>query len=205
MRTRINWATLLADEARKNSVLRLDRIVARHGVNAGVARNALRRWEERGFVEHVSNKAYINRLNQHFTPRDLVNVLRPEAYVSLESALVDSGVTSQSPLILTCVTTGYPKVFRTPSVTVAYRRISPALYWGFQEKKTRYGTYRIAEPEKALLDWIYLNRQEGLPTPLDEINLHFVDPGKLMEYSKRFPTTVQREASQLLVESKLSG
>jgi len=205
VRTSINWATLLADEARKNSVLRLDRIVARHGVNAAVARNALRRWEGRGFVEHVSNKAYINRLNQHFTPRDLVNVLRPEAYVSLESALVDSGVTSQSPLILTCVTTGYPKVFRTPSVTVAYRRISPALYWGFQEKKTRYGGYRIAEPEKALLDWIYLNRQEGLPTPLDEVNLLFVAREKLIAYSKRFPTTVQRELHQLLVEGMIAA
>jgi hypothetical protein len=25
---------------------------------------------------------------------------------------------------------------------------------------------KIAEPERALLDWVFLNRQEGLPTPL---------------------------------------
>jgi len=34
-----------------------------------------------------------------------------------------------------------------------------------REKSTRYNRYRLAEPEKVLLDWIYLSRQEGLPTP----------------------------------------
>jgi len=55
-----------------------------------------------------------------------------------------------------------------------YRKISSELYWGYEEKATRYNKYLIAEPEKALLDWIYLNRQEGLPTPLDELQLQFL-------------------------------
>ena len=56
-------------------------------------------------------------------------------------------------------------------MTVSYRKISKDLYWGFERRRTRYNSYQIALPEKALLDWIYLSRQEGLPTPLDEINL----------------------------------
>jgi hypothetical protein len=36
------------------------------------------------------------------------------------------------------------------------------LYWGFIEKQTSCSKYQIAEPEKALLDWIYLNLQAGL-------------------------------------------
>ncbi len=76
-------------------------------------------------------------------------------------------------------------------MTIVYRKISRDLYWGFEEKSTRYNQYREAEPEKALLDWIYLNRQEGLPTPLDEINLRSLDPHKLNAYAKRFPHTVE--------------
>lgn len=156
-------------------------------------------------MEHVSNKVYINRLNHNFSPRELVNVLRPESYVSLESALVDYGVTSQNPAILTCITAGYPKVFRSPSLTVSYRKISRGLYWGFEKKATRYNTYQIALPEKALLDWIYLSRQEGLPTPLDEINVRFLNPGKLREFANKFPRTVQEIVNQLLLDHTIAA
>ena len=56
------------------------------------------------------------------------------------------------------------------SSDIRYRHIGEHLYWGSQEKRTRHGSYKIAEPEKALLDWIHLQRQEGLPVVLDELN-----------------------------------
>jgi predicted transcriptional regulator of viral defense system len=201
----MNWATILADESRKNSILRLDDLALRYNIQEIVARNALRRYESRGFVEHISNKVYINRLNQQFSVRELVNVLRPDSYISLESALVERGIISQTPAVLTCVTAGYPKTFRSPSVTIVYRKISNELFWGFEQKTTRYNTYCIAEPEKALLDWIYLNRQEGLPTPLDEINLQFLDPRKLRSYAARFPRTVDQIVQQLLLDRSLAA
>jgi len=82
-----------------------------------------------------------------------------------------------------------------------YRKISSELYWGYEEKATRYNKYLIAEPEKALLDWIYLNRQEGLPTPLDELQLQFLTPAKLRDYAQRFPRTVGETIKDLLVET----
>ena len=196
----MNWTTILADESRTNSILRLDDLARRYNIQEVVARNALRRYEARGLVEHISNKIYINKLNQQFSARELVNVLRPDSYISLESALVERGIISQSPAVLTCVTLGYPKTFRSRSVTIVYRKISQELFWGFQQKKTRYNSYRIAEPEKALLDWIYLSRQEGLPTPLDEINVQFLDVSKLRSYAKRFPRTVDEVAKELLLD-----
>ena len=83
---------------------------------------------------------------------------------------------------------------------ILYRKISPDLYWGFEEKATRYNKFLIAEPEKALLDWVYLTRLEGLPTPLDEINLQFLNPIKLRAYAERFPRTVNDTIKDLLLE-----
>lgn len=165
-----------------------------------MVRNALRRYEANGLVERVSTKLYINHVNQQFSPQDLVNILRPKSYISLESALVDRGITSQSTSGLTCVTPAYPQSFRSKSVNISYRKISQELYWGYEERQTRYNEYLIAEPEKALLDWIYLNRQEGLPTPLDELHLDFLSPAKLRKYANRFPRTVQETIKDLLVE-----
>lgn len=196
----MNWTTILTEEARRNCILRSDELARRYKLSKAAVRNALRRHEGRGLVERVSTRIYINHLNQQFAPRDLVNVLRPESYVSLESVMVETGITSQSPSVLTCVTPGYPQSFRTKSVGIVYRKISSDLYWGYEQKATRYNNYLIAEPEKALLDWIYLTRQEGLPTPLDELQLQFLSAAKLRKYSERFPRTVQSSIKDLLLE-----
>jgi len=197
----MNWTTILTEEARNNCIVRTENLARKHKLSERVVRDALRRYEARGLVERVSTKIYINHFNQQFSPRDLVNVLRPRSYISLESALVERGIITQSPSILTCVTPGYPQSFRSKSVSIVYRKISPELYWGYEEKATRYNKYLIAEPEKALLDWIYLNRQEGLPTPLDELHLQFLTPAKLREYALRFPRTVSETVKDLLVEA----
>ena len=197
----MNWTTILTEEARNNCIVRTENLARKHKLSERVVRDALRRYEARGLVERVSTKIYINHFNQQFSPRDLVNVLRPRSYISLESALVERGIITQSPSILTCVTPGYPQSFRGKSVSIVYRKISSELYWGYEEKATRYNNYLIAEPEKALLDWIYLNRQEGLPTPLDELQLQFLTPAKLRDYALRFPRTVGETIKDLLVET----
>jgi predicted transcriptional regulator of viral defense system len=196
----MNWTTILTEEARRNCILRSDELARRHKLSETAVRNGLRRHERRGLVERVSTKIYINHLNQQFSPRDLVNLLRRESYISLESAMVEKGITSQSPSVLTCVTPGYPQSFRTKSVAIVYRKISPDLYWGYEPKATRYNKYLIAEPEKALLDWIYLSRQEGLPTPFDELQLQFLSAAKLRQHAERFPRTVQAAIKDLLLE-----
>jgi len=196
----MNWTDILTDEARKNSVVQTDALVRKYKLSEPSVRNALRRYESKGLVERISTKTYINHFNQHFSSRDLVNTLRSNSYISLESALVDRGVITQNPSVLTCVTPGYPKTFWNKSLIVVYRKISPDLYWGFEEKTTRYNKYLIAEPEKALLDWVYLTRQEGLPTPLDEINLQFLNTGTLRAYAERFPKTVNVTIKDLLLE-----
>jgi len=142
----MNWTDVLTGEARQNSVLQTDALVRKYKLAEPAVRNALRRYESRGLVERISTKIYINHFNQHFSSRDLVNTLRPRSYISLESALVERGVITQNPSILTCVTPGYPQTFQGKSVRIVYRKISPELYWDFEEKTTRYSKFLIAEP-----------------------------------------------------------
>ena len=196
----MNWTTILTTEARTNCVLRLDELARKYKRSEPVIHNSLRRYEQKGLVERVSLKLYINHLNQQFSPQDLVNNIRPKSYISLESALVEKGIINQSPSAFTCVSPAHSQSYHNKSANIVYRKISPDLYWGYEEKATRYNKYLIAEPEKALLDWIYLNRQEGLPTPLDEFQLSFLSIPKLRKYADRFPRTVQDTVKDLLLE-----
>ena len=171
--------------------MRSDELARKYGLAEAVVGNALRRQEDRGLVEHVSRRLYVNKLAHYFSPRDLVGILRPDAYISLESALAEWGISTQSPSALTCVTTGFPREFRSASVQIVYRNIAKKLHWGFEENRTRHGSYLIAEPGKALLDWVYLQRQEGLPTALHELSFKGIDWKKLHCYSLKFPQSVQ--------------
>jgi hypothetical protein len=196
----MNWTTILTNEARSNCVLRLGELSRKYKRSEPVIRNSLRRYEQKGLVERVSSKLYINHLNQQFSSQDLVNNIRPKSYISLESALVEQGIINQSPSALICVSPKHSQSYHSKSANIVYRKISSGLYWGYEEKSTRYNKYLIAEPEKALLDWIYLNRQEGLPTPLDEFQLSFLSIPKLRKYADRFPRTVQDTVKDLLLE-----
>ena len=189
----MDWVKLITDRARLSGVLRIDELAREFNVSEVVVGNALRRQEERGLVEHLGKKIFINRLVPDFSGRELINILRPEAYLSLETVLRDSGVSTQSPAVLTCVTPGRAGEFRARSVSINFRRLSKNLFWGFQEKRTRYGKYNIADPEKALLDWVYLRRQEGSNIHTDELDLQRLDRGKLLQYAARFPIPVKQQ------------
>jgi predicted transcriptional regulator of viral defense system len=197
----LDWAATLRKEAQRSAILRTDDIARRYGIGEIAVGNALRRQERRGLVEHISKKIYVNKLAPDFSPRELVGILRPNAYISLESALAEWGISTQSPTTVTCVTTGFPRKFRTPSVRITYRHIAEHLYWGFEEKRTRHGSYKIAEPEKAIVDWIYLQRQEGLPVVLDELNLKGLNKRKLLQYAAKYPSSVPQTLQLVLPNS----
>jgi DNA-binding Lrp family transcriptional regulator len=189
----MDWVRLITDRARISGILRVDELARELNTSEVAVGNALRRQEERGLVEHLGKKIFINRLVVDFSGRELINTLRPESYLSLETVLRDSGISTQSPTVLTCVTPGRPGEFRAKSVSIGFRRISKNLFWGFQEKRTRYGKYNIAEPEKALLDWVYLRRQEGSTINTGELDLQRLDRGKLLQYAAKFPIPVKQQ------------
>jgi len=189
----MDWVKLITDRARTSGFLLVDELARELNTSEVAVRNALRRQEHRGLVEHLGKKIYINRLVPDFSGRELINLVRPEAYLSLETVLRDAGISTQSPTALTCVTPGRPGEFRATSVAITFRRLSQNLFWGFQQRRTRYGQYNVAEPEKALLDWVYLRRQEGSVVHTDELDLQRLDLGKLLQYAIQFPVPVKQQ------------
>lgn len=196
----MDWARFVADRARSSGILRVDELAHELKISEVAAWNALARQEKRGLVEGLGNKIFINRLTPDFSGRELINVFRPHSYLSLETVLRDSGLSSQSPRVLTCVTPDRNGKFQSSSVALNYRHISPRLFWGFHPKRTRYGKYNLAEPEKALLDWIYLLRQEGSIVPTDELDLTPLDIGKLLSYAEKFPKPVRQQVLELVAQ-----
>lgn len=194
---RIDWAKFISEEAKVSPLLKSDEIARRLGMSELVVRRSFLRLVKRGMIEHFAKRWFINLLNRDFPGRELVNLLRPQSYVSLQSVLRDVGVSSQTPVSITCVTTGEPASFSSRTVSITFRHIKPALYWGFQTRRTLYGTYNLAEPEKALLDWLYLERKRGTEVIIDEFDFRKLDRERLLLYAQKYPRPIKFE----LVES----
>jgi len=198
---RIDWVRFISEESRVSPILQLDKLAARFKTSEPVVRKALLRLSKRGLVEHFARKIFLNLLAKDFSGREIVGLLRPQSYVSLETVLRDSGIITQTPAIITCVTTGAQRAFRSNTLAIAFRHIAHELYWGFQPRRTLYGEYNAALPEKALLDWIYLQRKQGVRVEMDEFNFANLDAKKLLSFAEKYPRPVKYELLEALVNA----
>ncbi|MGB2589409.1 MAG: DUF6088 family protein [Candidatus Acidiferrum sp.] len=205
MRKKLDWVATLAAEARTNPLVQIGETASKHGVSTGTVTKALDRLRERGLVERVADGVYLNKLAASVSARDIVNELHPDSYVSLGTALAEWGISSQNPVATTCVTTGRGRKIKAGSIEIVYRKINRELFWGYTEKKGRYRNYKIAEPEKALLDWIYFTLRDGLPVQFDEIQFEKLSRSRLVGYAKKYPTTVMQALFLPLLEGQITG
>ena len=91
------------------------------------------------------------------------------AYVSLQSALYLHGMISQVPSVTYAVTLARTRRFVTPLGTVSLHHVQPAFFFGYEDAGRAGG--RLATPEKALVDFLYLApARSGLFRALPEID-----------------------------------
>jgi len=76
------------------------------------------------------------------------------AYVSLQTALYLHGMISQMPVVTYAVSLARTRRFETPIGTVSIHHVQPSFFFGFEDAGRAGG--RLAVPEKALLDLVYL-------------------------------------------------
>lgn len=201
----MDWVAALAKEAKTNPLVRIRELAAKYSLSSSAVAKALARQKRRELLEPLTDDTYLNKLAVSANARDIVNRLIPDSYISLGTALAEWGLSSQSPIATTCVTSSRGRKIKSASIEILYRKISPSLFWGFTEKKGRYSAYKVAEPEKALLDWIYFHLQDGSPVQLDEIQFEKLSRSRLVSYAKRFPSTVIQTLFFPLLEGQITG
>jgi len=77
------------------------------------------------------------------------------AYISLQSALYYHGMISQIPDTLYAASLARTRIFKTQLGNVSVHHIQPDFFFGFKE--TEDPLVKIATPEKALIDLLYLS------------------------------------------------
>ncbi len=120
----------------------------------------------------------------------IANSLKSASYVSLHSALSFYNLIPEFVPTINGVTTDRPQTIETPLGRFDFRHIRKKYFFGYKQIELSPGQKAfIAEPEKALLDLIYLTAGADSRDFIDELrlqNLEILDPGTLNKYTKEF-------------------
>ncbi len=151
-------------------------------------------WVRKGNLLRLKNGMYaFARDKEKIKGEEIAAFLYEPSYLSMESALSRYGFIPEMVYAYVSVTAKINRKFTNDFGTFIYRHIKPELFWGYTETKTEYGHYLIAEPEKALLDYLYLNLSR-IRNEDDFANIRFnmdgikekVDADKFLKYLSGF-------------------
>lgn len=123
----------------------------------------------------------------------VANEIYYPSYLSFESALSRYGILSQIPYTLTFATTKRSKKLTLSGREVEYRQLKKDYFFAYTIKE---GIY-IAEPEKAILDQLYMMSKGKDESDISEWSLVGLKKNRFLRYSKKFPRTVQDNAKKL--------
>jgi len=129
--------------------------------NEQVLRNQLARWRRQGLVLRLKKGLYVlNKEDRKINPSRpfIASQLLSPSYLSTEYALSFYDFIPERVEDVTSVTTKKTTTFLNDFGTFHYQHIDVACFVGFKETKDDNGyPFFIAEPEKAIVDFLYLN------------------------------------------------
>lgn len=115
----------------------------------------------------------------------VANRLYAPSYISFEYALSRYGVIPESVYAVTSVTTRITREFIVNNKSFTYSRIKKQAYRGYRTEKLGDMTVLIAEPEKALVDYLYLVSLKR-KTLNERLNVRKLKKKTVMEYARLF-------------------
>lgn len=170
-------------------------------------RRQLARWTASGKVVQLRRGVYVlaapwRRVEPH--PFLLANEIQRPSYVSLESTLSHHGLIPEAVPVTTSVTTGRPGTLDTPLGRFRYRHLRSEAFFGYRRVPVlRDQEARVAEPEKALLDLVYLTPGGDAVEYLESLRLDGLDtlrPDRLLDLARRWNRPKIRRAAEAIVE-----
>lgn len=158
------------------------------------SRIQLNRWQANGLIQKVINKYYIfadDELNENAL-FIIANEIYNPSYVSLEMALSYYSLIPEGVFMITSITTRQTYEFKSRLANFNYKKVRTDLFWGYKLINHKNWRFKLAEPEKALLDYFYLKPYLKSEEDFEELRINpeifkeIIDIEKFQTYLKAF-------------------
>ncbi len=164
------------------------------GFNHDFDHRRLYEWQKKGYIKKIINNFYVfadKELNEADI-NYIANKLYEPSYLSMESALNYYSLIPEIVFWRTSITSRKTKKFSGFLGNFSYQKIKNNLLFGYKLVKSGKTVFKIAEPEKALLDFLYLRKDIKTADDLYELRFNkeiyhnIINQKKLKEYLKIF-------------------
>jgi len=131
-------------------------------------KQALYRWRKNGWIEPLKKGMYAVAYPHRLDIPDLfiANRLYAPSYVSLETALSHYSIIPEVAMAVTSVTTKPSRRMRNSRGLFIYRSVKEKCFNGYHLEKVNGYDIAIAEPEKALADYLYFKTYRNKKTDI---------------------------------------
>lgn len=176
-------------------------------------RNQISQWKKQGLIIPLKKGLYILNENDrkiNLSREYIANQLVFPSYVSLEYALSYYSFIPERAFQVTSITSKKTSEFVNSFGTFIYRNLKTELFFGYANLQDENGMQILmAEKEKALLDFLYLNLSQidpNNPNFLEESyrfeNLDELDKSLLLKYSDKFQSKKLTQLIQTLTSQR---
>ena len=117
-------------------------------------------------------------------PEEVSALIYEPSYISMEYALRYYGFIPEAVFAITCISSKANRDFKNIYGYYIYRNLKADLFFGYRVNKTKFGRYLFADPEKALLDFLYLHPEIHNPEDLAGFRFNFELIGKTIDLNK---------------------
>ncbi|MEI7579658.1 MAG: hypothetical protein WCJ58_06555 [bacterium] len=137
--------------------------------------NNLINWMDKGYIVPLRKNYYIfsDQISVHNLHFMIANCIYYPSYISLESAFAYYHLIPESVYTTTSISTRKTNEFNNPYGRFTFRTIKPELFWGYKLIRNKSGNFLIADPEKSLLDFLYLNSHLSQTQDFFELRFNF--------------------------------
>jgi predicted transcriptional regulator of viral defense system len=126
-------------------------------------------WQKKGYIKRIANGIFIfagepmDEMHLYY----LANRIYEPSYISLESAFAHYGFIPEAVYRITSVCSKKTSQFQQDNIVFTYRTINPRFNFGYTLMKWKNVAIKIAEPEKAVIDYFYLNTELNTPDQIE--------------------------------------
>lgn len=130
-----------------------------YAVEPSFHRRRLNEWQDKGYIKKIIRGYYIfaDLVLNESSLYLIANKIYDRSYISFESALSHYQLIPESVYAVTSASSLVTRAFKTSVGFFKYHRIKPELFFGYQLNDFNGKRYKIADFEKALLDYFYIH------------------------------------------------
>lgn len=142
-------------------------------------------WQQKGYIHRVVNRWYV--FSKTLRQEELLivsNRIYSPSYISLQWAMSHYHLIPEGVYTITAVTSLKTQDYSTSIGTFSYKHVKPSLMFGYRLVSFANTMYKLAEPEKLVLDYLYLNPSINSLEDLESLRLNVTELNSLLDQQK---------------------